>query len=186
LSRLVAVVRLLGSRIVEVSDGCGGTAGGRRGVATAQAAFERFAGQRNVLLTTYRRDGRPVGTPVHIAVDGAGERAFVRTWDTAWKLKRLRRNPAVEVAPSTFRGTPTGPVLRAKARILDGEEAAVAARALSRKYPVLHGALIPLVHRLRRNRTMHVELTVGRLVHEWSGRHGLQIQVPTVPFDRSP
>jgi hypothetical protein len=36
------------------------------GPATATGAFDRFAGERNVLLTTYRRDGTPVGTPVHI------------------------------------------------------------------------------------------------------------------------
>ena len=130
-------------------------------MATTGEAFGRFAGQRNVLLTTYRKDGRAVGTPVHVAVDGEGERAFVRTWDTAWKLKRLRRNPAVEVAPSTFRGTPTGPALSARARVLDGEEAEAAARALRRKYPLLQGVVIPVVHRLRRNRTMHVELTLG-------------------------
>ncbi len=130
-------------------------------MATTGEAFGRFAGQRNVLLTTYRKDGRAVGTPVHIAVEGTGARAFVRTWDTAWKLNRLRRNPAVAVAPSTFRGTPTGPTLSARARVLDGEEAKAAGRALARKYPVLHGVVIPLVHRLRRNRTMHVELTMG-------------------------
>jgi PPOX class probable F420-dependent enzyme len=114
-----------------------------------------------VLLTTYRRDGTPVGTPVHIAVDG--DRAFVRTWDTAWKLKRIRNNPEVEVAPSTMRGVPTGSAVHARARVLEGAEAAYAARALARKHPVLHGFLIPLVHRLRGNKTMHIELTpIGR------------------------
>jgi PPOX class probable F420-dependent enzyme len=121
------------------------------------ASLQDFAQQRTALLTTYRRDGRPVGTPVHIAVDG--DRAFFRTWDTAWKFKRLRRNPRVTVAPSTVRGTPTGPATTARARILDGQEATEAARALSRKYPILHGVLIPRLHRLRGNRTMHIELT---------------------------
>jgi PPOX class probable F420-dependent enzyme len=60
-------------------------------------AFEPFADQTYVLLTTYRRNGTGVGTPVHIAV--VGDRAFVRTWDTAWKLKRIRNNPEVEIAP---------------------------------------------------------------------------------------
>jgi len=54
-------------------------------------AFNQFVHQRTVLLTTYRRDGTPVGTPVNIVVDG--DRAFVRTFDTAWKLKRIRNNP---------------------------------------------------------------------------------------------
>lgn len=121
--------------------------------------FAPFVRQRTVLLTTFRRDGTPVGTPVHIAVEG--DRAFFRTWDTTWKLRRIRRNPAVTIAPATTRGTPTGPALSAQARILDGAEATHAGRALAQKYPLLHGLLIPLIHRLRRNRTMHAELTLA-------------------------
>ncbi len=94
---------------------------------------------------------------MHIAVDG--DLAFVRTWDTTWKLKRIRNNPEVEVAPSTARGKPTGPAIHARARVLGGGESAYAGRALARKYPILHGFLIPLVHRLRGNETIHIELT---------------------------
>ena len=67
-------------------------------------AFYQFVNQKTVLLTTYRRDGTPIGTPVNIVVDG--DRAFVRTFDMAWKLKRIRKNPRVEIAPSTVRGNP--------------------------------------------------------------------------------
>ena len=122
----------------------------------ASAALEAFVRRRTILLTTYRRDGTPVGTPVHVAVDG--DRAFVRTWDTTWKLKRIRNDPSVEVRPSTVGGRTTGPGLRARARVLEGEESAHAGRMLARKYPVLHGFLIPLVHRLRGNETIHIEL----------------------------
>ena len=115
-----------------------------------------FDHQRTVLLTTYRRDGTPVGTPVHIALDG--DRAFFRTWDTAWKAKRIRQNANVEVAPSTSSGKPTGPALPARARLLAGEESSRAARALARKYPNVHGWIVPLVHRLRGNKTVHFEL----------------------------
>jgi PPOX class probable F420-dependent enzyme len=120
-------------------------------------AFEPLADQAYVLLTTYRRDGSGVGTPVHVAVDG--DRAFVRTWDTAWKLRRIRNNPEVEVAPCTVRGKPTGPAVRARARVLEGTESAYAGRLLARKHPILHGYLIPLLHRLRGKRTTHIELT---------------------------
>ena len=121
------------------------------------SALEPFVDQNTVLLTTYRRDGTGVGTPVHIAVDG--DRAFIRTWDTAWKLRRIRNNPEVEVAPSTVGGKPTGPAIRARARVLGGAESKYAAKMLARKYPILHGVLIPRLHRLRGNRTMHIELT---------------------------
>ena len=126
-------------------------------MAARTRAFEPFVHQKYVLLTTYRRDGTPVGTPVNIAVDG--DRAFVRTWDMAWKVKRIRNNPEVEVAPSTMRGKPTGPAIHARARILDGEESAYAGRAIARKHPILHGFLVPLVHRLRGNETVHIELS---------------------------
>ena len=115
--------------------------------------LEPLVRQRTILLTTYRRDGTLVGTPVHVAVEG--DRAFVRTWDTTGKLKRIRNDPSVEVRPSTFGGRPTGVAMRAHARVLEGEESAYAGRMLARKYPVLHGFLIPLVHRLRGNETTH-------------------------------
>ena len=121
------------------------------------SALEPFVDQKTVLLTTYKRDGTGVGTPVHIAVDG--DRAFVRTWDTTWKLKRICNNPEVQVAPCTAGGRPTGPAIRARARVLGGDESEYAAEMLARKYPILHGVLIPRLHRLRGNRTMHIELT---------------------------
>ena len=117
-------------------------------------AFKEFVDQGTVLLTTYRRDGTPVGTPVNFIVDG--ERAFVRTFDTAWKLKCIRNNPAVELAPATFLGKPNG---SAPARALDGGASEHASRIISKKYPVLHGFLVPLIHRLRGNSTIHLELT---------------------------
>jgi len=120
-------------------------------------AFNQFVNQRTVLLTTYRRDGTPVGTPVNIVVDG--ERAFVRTFDTAWKLKRIRKNPRVEIAPSTVRGKPTGAAIGARARVLAGSESEHASRALNKKHPILHGVLVPLTHRLQRHQTIHIELT---------------------------
>jgi len=128
-------------------------------MATATQALEPFVHQKTILLTSYRRNGTPVGTPVHIAVDRDGQRAFVRTWDAAWKLKRIRNNPTVEIAPSTGRGKPSGPAIRAHARVLSGAEAMHAGQALARKYPLLQGILVPLTHRLRRYNTVHIELT---------------------------
>jgi uncharacterized protein len=124
---------------------------------TARAgALDRFGTVRNVLLTTFRRDGTPVGTPVHIAVVGAV--AYIRTFEPSGKLKRMRRNNHVEIAPCTVRGRVTGAPLRATVRILDGEGAA-AARALAAKYPILHGRLIPWYHRRKGLVTTHIELT---------------------------
>jgi len=50
-------------------------------------------------------------------------------------------------------------VTRGGLRALGGAEAVHAAQALAQKYPLLQGTLIPLYHRLRGYRTVHVELT---------------------------
>ena len=111
---------------------------------------------KTILLTTYKRDGTAVATLVSVAFDG--ERAFFRSYDKAWKTKRLRLNPTVQAAPATLRGKPTGPAIRARATLLDGEQARVAARALARRHRVLQAIMVPTAHRLLRYRTMHYEL----------------------------
>lgn len=115
--------------------------------------FAMFGKQGTVLLTTYRRDGRPVATPVSLAL--VGDHAVFRTYDKAWKARRLAHTSRITVAPSTVKGTPTGPAVDATARLISGEEERAAARALRRKHPILHGALVPLAHRLRGYRTIH-------------------------------
>jgi PPOX class probable F420-dependent enzyme len=124
---------------------------------TPASPFAALAKQQTTRLTTFRRNGTPVGTAVHVVVDG--DRAYFRTWHTTAKLKRIRANPLVEVAPSDTLGKQTGPSIRARARLLDRDEARHAARLLGSKYPILHSWLIPLGHRLMGKRTVHIELT---------------------------
>jgi uncharacterized protein len=123
---------------------------------TPIASLAPFVRQKAVLLTTYRRNGTPVGTTVNIAVEG--DHAFVRSWSTSGKFKRMRNNPEVEIAPSTMNGKPTGPAIRARARMLSGAESEHAGRLIARKHPILQGMLVPVFHRLRGQTTTHVEL----------------------------
>ena len=123
------------------------------------SAFEPLKDTKTILLTTYKRDGTPVETPVSLAFDG--DHAFFRTYDKAWKAKRLRNNPEVEVAPATVAGKRTGPAIHARARLLDGDEARVAARALAGRHRLLQAIVVPLLHRLRRYRTLHYELSAS-------------------------
>ena len=122
----------------------------------ASAAHRVLRGAKTIVLSSYKRDGTMVPTPVSLAFEG--ERLFFRSYDRAWKTKRIRNNPSVEVAPSTLRGKPTGKPFNARAVLLEGDEAKTAARALARRHRVLHGFLVPVVHRLARYQTMHYEL----------------------------
>ena len=118
--------------------------------------LERFTERRTALLTTFKRDGTPVGTPVTIAA--ARGKLYFRTYDRSGKAKRLRTNRDVEAAPSSVMGRVVGATIRGRARRLDGDEAARAAQLIDSRQPILQGRLVPLLHRLRRYRTLHYEL----------------------------
>jgi uncharacterized protein len=61
-----------------------------------------------VRLTTFRRDGTPVPTPVWVVRDGNS--LLVITGAAAGKVKRLRHTPRVLIAPSDMRGRVAGRV----------------------------------------------------------------------------
>jgi uncharacterized protein len=111
--------------------------------------FTPVASATYISLTTFRRDGRAVATPVHVVVTADAANAYFRTWDVTGKAKRIRHNAAVEIAPATFRGRPLGPAIKATARLLHGAESQQAAAMLAARHPILHGRLIPWYHRRR-------------------------------------
>lgn len=86
---------------------------------TAPADLAALDRGKYIRLTTFRRDGTPVHTPVWFAVDGTA--LVVWTDAASGKVKRLRANPAVEVAPSDARGRPTGAVRTGTATVLSGD-----------------------------------------------------------------
>lgn len=118
----------------------------------------RLRKQRTVLLETRKRDGSWVATPVSVVVDDDG-RVYFRTYDASGKHKRLRNFAQVRVAPATtVRGRPTGPASTATAHRVTGAREERARELLARKYPLLHGHLVPWEHRRRGWTTLHYEL----------------------------
>ena len=94
-----------------------------------------FAGQKYLNVETYRRTGTPVRTPVWFAYDDQDPATlYVYTAANAGKVKRIRNNAGVKVAPCTMRGTPKGEWAAATARLVDDAEAARAHALLNRKY----------------------------------------------------
>jgi PPOX class probable F420-dependent enzyme len=92
-----------------------------------------LANERYISLTTYKRDGTPVATPVWVVSDD-GKRLLVWTGADTWKAKRLRRDPRVLVAASDARGNVKGETAPGNARFLDAAEGQVVARLLRKKY----------------------------------------------------
>lgn len=95
---------------------------------------ERLSRGNYLLVTTFRRDGTPVPTPVWVGRDG--DELLVWTQTTAGKVKRIRNNPKVELAECDLRGKPRGEVVTGTARILDAEETERARTLLKRKYGI--------------------------------------------------
>ncbi|MCU1423674.1 MAG: Pyridoxamine 5-phosphate oxidase [Microbacteriaceae bacterium] len=71
---------------------------------TASSPLLELAGERYVLLTTFRRTGEPVATPVWIA--RYRDELLVTTPEGTGKLKRLRNNPRVELQAASRFGRP--------------------------------------------------------------------------------
>lgn len=110
-----------------------------------------------VLLTTFRKDGTPVGTPVWaVARD---DKLYVWTVTDSWKVKRIRRNPEVTLQPCDARGRTHGAVAAGTARILDAAETEQVRSWLRRKY-WLTGPLVILGSNLRRGKagTIGIEI----------------------------
>jgi len=89
-------------------------------------------GQKYISLTTFRKNGVAVATPVWFGE--GGNKLYVMTRSDLGKTKRIRNNPSVRVAPSTIRGKVTGAEFLASARILPPAEHSQARRTINQKY----------------------------------------------------
>jgi hypothetical protein len=89
-------------------------------------------GQKYISLTTFRKNGAAVATPVWFGEDA--DKLYVMTRSDMGKTKRIRNNSRVTVAPCTIRGKVTGQAVAATARFLAPEEHAHARETINRKY----------------------------------------------------
>src|SRR6476469_2989863 len=95
---------------------------------------DEIGGSKYVSLTTYRKDGTAVATPVWLVVNGS--ELFVVSEADAWKVKRIRNNSHVVVTVCDFRGkvAPGAPSVEGTARLLDEADTGAGRVLLARKY----------------------------------------------------
>jgi PPOX class probable F420-dependent enzyme len=126
------------------------------------AEIERLAAGSYVALTTYRKDGRAVPTPVWVSSDG--HKLFVLTEADSGKVKRIRNRGHVMVAPCDMRGAPQGAAVDASARILDAPaDVALVQKLHKAKYKSQFSLLGLLGRVFRRNGAgrVGIELTIA-------------------------
>jgi uncharacterized protein len=108
---------------------------------------------RYLSVTSYRRDGTGVPTPVwFVQEDG---RLLIETDANSYKVRRIRRNPSVTVAPCTATGRLRGAPVAAHAQLLADAEVARVERLMTRKYRVDLVVIKPI-------RTLQAALHRGR------------------------
>ena len=113
-----------------------------------------------VSLTTYRKDGTEVATPVWHVVDG--DELFVVSDATAWKVKRIRNNSRVVVTVCNIRGRidPGAPSAEGTARLLDTADTEAIRALLARKYVMSRlGNWFSRVLRLRKRPVTGIAVT---------------------------
>ena len=93
--------------------------------------------EKYVLLTTFRKNGDGVATPVWIVSLPGGTAGFTTEVDSG-KVKRIRNNPSVTLQPCNLRGkvTADSAVVNATADVLLGADARPVTKAVRRKYRV--------------------------------------------------
>ena len=111
---------------------------------------------RSMRCSSFRRSGEPVPTPVWFGLhEGC---VYVESLADAGKVKRLRHDRRVRVAPCTVRGRPKGPFADGVGRILGPAEAETAELALDRHYGLRRRLYVRLGTRLG-VRSVYLELT---------------------------
>jgi len=102
--------------------------------------FVGFAGQKYLSLETFKKNGASVKTPIWFAaetsasLDSNGATLYIYTIGVSGKVKRIRNNPRVNIAPCNMRGTPLGDWVPARAEILSGSAAEHGMQLLNKKY----------------------------------------------------
>lgn len=103
-------------------------------------SFALLAGHKYLSLETFKKTGQGVRTPIWFAadpstpIDVAGAKLYVYTVGDTGKVKRIRNNGRVRVAPCDARGKILGEWADARAAIVTGQEAVLGGRLLNKKY----------------------------------------------------
>ena len=88
--------------------------------------------KKYILLETYKKNNQAVKTPVWFVI--YNELIYVITRDKTGKVKRLKNNQSVRIAPCTFSGKPIGNWILGTAKFVTNEEFKIAMELRKKKY----------------------------------------------------
>ena len=124
--------------------------------------FETFAKHKYLNLETFKKSGEGVKTPVWFAadpsarLDSSNAKLYAYTIGVSGKVKRIRNNPRVRIAPCTAGGKLLGEWVEARAEIVTGAETEKGMQLLNKKYVPWKQMLDFFASFRRRERTVFV------------------------------
>jgi len=98
-----------------------------------------FAGQKYLNLETFKKNGDGVRrrcgrADPSASLDSGAAKIYAYTIGVSGKVKRVRNNPHVKIAPCNMSGKVLGEWVEARAEIISGEEAVRGMQLLNKKY----------------------------------------------------
>jgi len=119
--------------------------------------LSQFVREKHISLETYRKTGEAVRTPVWF-IEENGE-LLVRTDSSTGKIKRIRNNPRVRIAPCNARGTVKGRWVDGEARMIESESSEHVFSLLRKKYGVSY-RIVRFVQRFSRSKAHPIGLAI--------------------------
>ena len=102
--------------------------------------FAAFANYKYLNLESFKKSGEGVRTPVWFAadpsasLDSSAAKLYIYTNGNTGKVKRIRNNPCVRIAPCDARGRLRGEWVEARTEVVIREDAQRGMQLLNKKY----------------------------------------------------
>ena len=119
--------------------------------------LDSLSAGKYISITTFRKSGEGVSTPLWVTRDG--EALYVITGAESGKVKRMRNNPKIEVAPCDVRGKTTGPSVDATGALLDAAGTVQVEKRVSKKFGLMYQAM-KIVEKVRHRHGENIGLRV--------------------------
>ncbi len=101
--------------------------------------LDRLSESKYISISTTRKNGEKIATPVWVTREA--DALYVITGAESGKVKRIRNNPQVEVAPCDARGRRKGDVVAGTVEILDADGTEAVRSRVSKRFGLMYKVL---------------------------------------------
>jgi uncharacterized protein len=127
------------------------------GIPCYTMSLASLSNQKVVSVETVKKNGEAVRSPVWVVEDGG--LLYIRSDANSWKIKRIKRNPSVRVAPSSWGGKIKGDWVKGEAQFVQDESSGRILELFTRKYGIM-ARILNFYNKLRARKYVTVAIKV--------------------------